>query len=191
MTEIPSAKFSRLVGDKQVPHEYGNLYFEQPCGDGSRLMIGPSHDQIDLVIELAAELQGNPWFVLYVLLVPRCGHREPGRYQSEPFESHADLAAFLRSFRAFFEGDGRHHVWVGSAPNDGVLVYDQHDVIFAYGPIDRFKALLASRGFREREFWFPSPHSHNFRPEYDAEEERLMSEVAWKRFPLGPGDDDY
>jgi hypothetical protein len=184
-----TAKFCSLLGADWVPNDYGNLYFEQPCGNARRVVIGPSSDQVDLLIEMSAELQGNPWYVLYVLLVPRQSKREPGRYQSEPFEAHASLAAFLQSFRVFFESDGRHHIWVGSCANDGVLVYDQHDVIFAYGPLDRFKTILASHGFRESEFWFPSPHSHSYMPENDAEEERLMAEVEWKRFPLQPGDE--
>jgi hypothetical protein len=149
-------KFGCLESDEFIPHEYGDEYFEQPCGDRHRLVVGPSGDHVDLLIELAGELQGSPWFVLYVLLVPRQGNRQQGRYQSEPFESMAALASFLQSFRAFFEGDGRHHVWVGSGANDGLLVYDQHNVIFAYGPLDRFKAVLHARGFRESEFWFPA-----------------------------------
>jgi hypothetical protein len=183
------AKFCRLVQGEHVPHEYGDVYFEQPCGDGRRLVIGPSANPVALLAELAGELQGNPWFVLYVLLVPRQGNREPGRYQSRPFESHAALTSFLQSFRAFFEGDGRHHVWVGSAANDGLLVYDQHNVLFAYGPVDRFKSVLMSHGFREREFWFPCPHSHAYMPENDSEEERLMAAIEWQRFPLQPGDE--
>lgn len=142
---MSNEKFCRLVHDEEIRHEYGNLYFAQPCGDGHRLVIGPSIDHVDLLIELAGELQGNPWFVLYVLLVPRRGNREPGRYQSEPFTEFASLASFLQSFRAFFEGDGRHHIWVGSASNDGTLVYDQHNVIFAYGPLAKFKEVLKSR----------------------------------------------
>jgi hypothetical protein len=186
---MPSAKFCRPENEEHIPHEYGDLYFEQPCGDGSRLVIGPSHGHVNLLAELSGELRGNPWFVLYVLLVPRQGNREPGRYQSEPFESHAALASILQIFRAFFEGDGRHHVWVGSVANDGLLVYDQHDVIFAYGPLDRFRASLRSHGLRESEFWFPSPHVHAYMPENDAEEERLTAEVEWERFPLQPGDE--
>lgn len=185
----PPAKFCRLVDNEFIPHDYGNVFFQQPCGNGFRLVIGPSRDQVDLLSELAGVLQGNPWFLLYVLLVPRLGDRQPGRYQSEPFESHAFLDSFLRSFRCFFEGDGRHHVWVGSAANDGTLVYDQHDVIFAYGPLDQFKAILVSRGFRESEFWFPAPHTHAFLPENDAEEERLMAEIQWQRYDLQPGDE--
>jgi len=183
------AKFCRIVEGDHIPHDYGNLFFEQPCGNGNRLVIGPSSDRVDLLVDLAAELHGNPWWVLYVLLVPRQGNRQPGRYESEPFETHFALAAFLQSFGAYFEGDGRHHVWVGSAANDGLLVYDQHDVLFAYGPLDRFKTILSFRGFRERQFWFPSPHSHAYFPENDAEEERLMVEFDWRYFPLQPGDE--
>src|SRR6185369_6908392 len=76
------AKFCHLENGEHVPHDYGNVYFEQPCGPSVRLVIGPSKDHVDLITELAAELQGHPWFVLYVLLVPRLGNRESGRYQS-------------------------------------------------------------------------------------------------------------
>jgi hypothetical protein len=181
-------KFGRLEHGEQVPHDYGNSFFEVPCGPTSRLVIGPSHDHIDLMIELAAELQGHPWFILYVLLVPRLGNRESGRYQSEPFETHAELSSALNGFRAFFEDDGRHHVWVGSASNDGTLVYDKHNVIYAYGPLDRFKAILRDRGFTECSFESPSPHFHSYLEENDAEEERLMREFQWLHSPLRPGD---
>jgi len=186
---MPSTKFCRLEGGDQVPHDYGNVYLEEPSGASTRLVIGPSAGHVELMTELAAELRGEPWFVLYVLLVPRLGNREPGRYQSEPFGTHVELAAFLSAFRGFFEDDGRHHVWVGSAANDGVLVYDQHNVIFAYGPIERFRAILDARGFRERSFWFPAPHVHSYSPENDAEEERLMAEAEWTYSPLRPGDE--
>jgi hypothetical protein len=183
------AKFSHVERGEHVPHDYGNVFFEQPCGPSTRLVIGPSNDHVGLMTELATRLIGKPWFVLYVLLVPRQGNREAGRYQSQPFDTHAELAGFLASFRSYFEGDGRHHVWVGSGANDGVLVYDQHNVIFAYGPLDDFKSILASRGFRESPFWFPSPHAHAYLPENDAEEERLMAEAEWKYSPLRPGDE--
>ena len=58
-----------------------------------------------------------------------------------------------------------------------------------YGPLDRFKSVLKSSGFREQEFWFPSPHAHSYAAENDAEEERLMAEVEWKYSPLRPGDE--
>ncbi|HEY7086520.1 MAG TPA: hypothetical protein VH518_00445 [Tepidisphaeraceae bacterium] len=153
------AKFCHLESGEHVPHDYGNLYFEQPCGPSTRLVIGPAARHVELLTELAAELGGNPWYVLYLLLVPRLGNRPPGRYQSPPFQTHRELSAFLASFRSFFEGDGRHHVWVGSAANDGLLVYDQHNVIFAYGPLERYKEILRARTFGQSQFWFPVPHS--------------------------------
>lgn len=183
------AKFCRLEGGRQVRHRYGDVYLEEPCADSTRLVIGPSRGHVGLLINLSAELRGQPWYVLYVLLVPRLQKRQPGRYQSPPFDSHAELAKFLRSFRGFFEGDGRHHLWVGSSANDGLLVYDQHDVIFAYGPIERFRAVLDGLGYRCSKFWFPAPHTHSYFPENDEEEDRLMSKVDWTYFPLRPGDE--
>ena len=183
------AKFCHLKDGEHVPHQYGDLFFEQPCGPSTRLVIGPSKDHIELLTELTTELKDHPWFVLYVLLVPRLGNRPSGRYQSDPFETHAELSSFLASFKSFFEGDGRHHVWVGSSANDGMLVYDQHNVIFGYGPLNRFKTILKLRGFRQGDFWFPAPHSHSYAPENDVEEERLMSEREWQYFSLQPGDD--
>lgn len=182
-------KFSRLESNASVPHDYGNLFFEEPCGPSFRLVIGPTAGWVDLLIELSAELGGDPRWILYVLLVPRLGHRERGRYQSPPFEAHPELSAFLAAFRGYFEGDGRHHVWIGSAARDGLLVYDQHNVLFAYGPIERFKPILRSRGYNEQEFWFPAPHMHHYHEENDAEEERLMRELEWEYFPLQPGDE--
>ncbi|MGN6726596.1 MAG: hypothetical protein ACTHLZ_11805, partial [Tepidisphaeraceae bacterium] len=61
--------------------------------------------------------------------------------------------------------------------------------IFAYGPIERFKAILSARGFRDRDFWFPSPHSHSYHPENDTEEERLMAEGDWRYSALQAGDE--
>jgi hypothetical protein len=191
MNEQPMfpAKFCHIVDGEQIPHDYGNLYFEQPCGQSTRLVIGPSTNHVKLMTDLATELEGHPWFVLYVLLVPRRGNHEQGRYQSPPIETHSELSAFLSAFHSFFESDGRHHVWVGSAAQDGMLVYDQHNVIFAYGPIERYKSILVSRGFRDSEFWFPYGHSHSYLPENDSEEDRLLAEYRWRRTSLQPGDE--
>lgn len=182
-------KFTRLESSDWVPHDYGNLYFRNSCGESERLVIGPSSGHVHLLATLAAELRGQPWYILYVLLVPRLGNRSAGRYQSPPFDTLAELRSFLSSFTSYFEGDGRHHIWIGSAGNDGLLVYDQHNVIFAYGPIDRFERLLQARGYRQEEFWFPAPHAHSYAAENDGEEERLMAAAEWQYFPLESGDE--
>jgi hypothetical protein len=185
---MAEAKFCRVENGEAVPHDYGNRYFRQSSDEGERLVIGPSKEQVELLIELACDLPGEPWYVLYVLLKPRGENREPGRYESQPFKTYAELASFLSAFRGYFESDGRHHVWVGSVGKEGLVVYDCHNVIFGYGPLEDLERTLKIRGFREEEFWYPSPHEHAYETENDAEEERLMAEHEWKYFPLEPGD---
>src|SRR5689334_5864655 len=120
-----SEKFCSLNDSgEHVRHDYGNLFFEQPCGSTSRLVIGPSREQVSLLLDLAAEFAGCPWYVLYVLLVPRQGQRSAGRYASPDFDDHRSLREFLQSFVNFFEGDGRHHLWIASPADGGLLVYD-------------------------------------------------------------------
>jgi hypothetical protein len=68
-------KFCHLDHGENIPHDYGNLFYKQPWGNSKRLLIGPSNNHIDVVTELAEELTGHPWFVLYILLVPRRGNR--------------------------------------------------------------------------------------------------------------------
>ncbi len=131
---------------------------------------------------------GAWWGVLYVLVQPRGSGHQPGRYESELFATHAELVEFLSEFEDFFESDGRHHIWVADPEGSGQLVYDQHNVIFAYGAIERFREELIKRGYREEDFWFPSPHFHAYWPENDAINRRLLTEWEWKYFPLAEDD---
>ncbi len=89
--------------------------------------------------------------MLSVLLVPRQGERQPGRYQSPLPLSLEQVATFCRRFTPFLQGDGRHHLWIGSAVNAGLLIYDQHDWIWAYGDLPAYVRVLQERGFTEGE----------------------------------------
>ena len=89
----------------------------------------------------------------------------------------------------FLEGDGRHHLWISSPHTHDLLIYDQHDVIFAYGSIDRFEKVLDQRDFRREEFWFPSPHTHSFPPSNVNSEDELMQYFDWQFFALQDGDE--
>ena len=182
-------KFCRLHNGQEFSHKYGNLFFRQPCGKTERLVIGPDSNHVDLLIELSGKLKGHPWYILYVLLIPRRNNRPPGRYASPPLDTHEKLSAVLYDFKAFFETDGRHHIWIGSGADDGLLIYDQHNVIFAYGPMDSFENILNTYGFKRQDFWFPSPHAHSYLSTNDAEEERLMAQMHWEYFPLQESDE--
>lgn len=183
------AKFLSFdAAGNEVEHDYGNVFFRQPSGGGERLVIGPSGSQVKLLDELAATFPAERYFILYVLLMSH-GSRAPGRYQSPVLHSHEELQLFIWTFQEFFEGDGRHHVWIGDPESNNLLIYDQHNVIFAYGDLDAYQKVLATRGFEHSDFWFPSPHVHQFHPANADAEDELMSYFAWRHFPLQPGDE--
>jgi hypothetical protein len=184
------AKFCHLDDDgEHIPHDYGDVYFQQPCEWYERLVIGPSKDHVALMLDLAALFAGHPWYLLYVLLVPREGGHAAGRYGSPAFKDHNALSEFVREYGDFFEGDGRHHLWISSPADGGLLVYDKHNVIFGYGPLAEMRAVLEAREFTDQEFWYPYPHSHFYLPSFDAEVERLMRALAWTHSELRPDDE--
>ena len=93
---------------------------------------------------------------------------------------------FFYTYENFLESDGRHHIWIGSPSNDGLLIYDQHNVIC--GDLSRYEQVLASRSFTRGEFWFPCPHSHGYPPTNVQQEEKLLRHFSWQRSPLQDGD---
>jgi hypothetical protein len=182
-------KFAHIVDGEWVAYDYGNRYCRQTARGQTRLVIGPSKGHVDLMLELAQEFADEPIYVMLVLLVPNAEAHEAGRYQSSAFETHAEVAQFVSSFRDYFESDGGHHFWVASTEGQRMVIYDQHNVLFAYGPIEKYEQRLIERGFREEKFWFPAPHGHGYGGINEVHEARLLAAEEWERFPLQPGDD--
>ncbi len=107
--------------------------------------------------------------MLYVLVVLR-DYGEPGRYQSPEPLSKLDLLEFLNRFEKFLESDGRHHLWVKSIGEPDLLVYDRHNLIYAYGSLEKFQAILTTEGLAETpSIKIPSPHVHYYNQKYDAD----------------------
>lgn len=167
-----------------VRHTYGDV-FEV---DEGRLVIAPSGNHTALLFELAGCWELKSFGLLYVLLVSRTG-REVGRYQSPDPLTSEELRSFLTEFGSFLEEDGRHAFWIGSVAGEGTLVYDQHNVIIAYGPIRGYRNVLERRGFVEENVSYPSPHVHRYHADLDATEERLLTTFDWLHTPLRDGDD--
>ncbi len=161
-----------------VPFDYGNVFFRQPIGDTERLVIGPTSGQIALLCDLVSLFPEHRYYFLYILLLSHAGNKE-GRYQSPLIESYDDLELFLWTFQTFFEQDGRHHIWVASVNSGDLLVYDQHNVIFAYGNTKVFEKKLRELGFEEKEFWFPAPHVHQFPPANVNQEQEVLQYFNW------------
>jgi hypothetical protein len=171
-----------------VAHDYGNVFFRQPMSSGERLVIGPSREHVEVMLSLAKTWRTQQFYALYVLLVSHSG-AELGRYQSPLIQSFEDLQVFFYTYESFLESDARHHIWIGSPSNDGLLIYDQHNAIFAYGDLSRYEQVLSSRRFSRDEFWFPFPHSHSYPATNVQQEEELLRHFLWQWSPLQEGDE--
>jgi len=72
-----------------------------------------------------------------------------------------------------------------------MLVYDRHNVIYAYGQLVRFIAALELEGLTEsKEVRFPGPHAHHYHPEFDSNEHAILKNEEWTVSPLRPGDEN-
>ena len=185
MTE--AYKLGTLVGSDFVPHRFFNTWDVETTTGPDRIVVGPTSRHVELMIHLAKGLP-EPFGILYVLLVSRKGH-EPARYQCPYPCPRNEMEGFLESFKVFFECDGRHHIWVTSLPESSTLVYDQHNIIYAYGPLNQFEEVLKKEGLERGAVSLPVPHSHNYNQQFDQEEQRLFDYWNWLKSPLMETDD--
>ena len=180
-------KFSRGEMDDETAFAFPDLWEREEQPTWSRLRIGARSGEVPLLLSLCHNCSG-PFGILYVLLVSRRGH-EPGRYQAPEPVSLEALEQFLLGFREYLEQDGRHHLWIRSMKDETQFVYDNHGLIYAYGPLDRIERQLADRGFSPGSTEIPCPHSHHYHVEFDEDEDRLVRYWNWLHFPLQPTDD--
>jgi hypothetical protein len=170
-------------------YEYSNIWAREKTSGPDRLVIAPRSNYAVLLTKLTECLQ-PPFLLLYVLAIPR-GGGEPGRYESNYSFSLPQLQAFLSDYAEFLEKDARHNLWVRSTSSKGMLVYDRHNVIYAYGPLELFESVLKANGLTEsNEVRFPSPHAHHYHLEFDEDEKRILSSEEWTISPLRAGDEN-
>ncbi len=174
--------------DEEIPFEYSNLFYYEPLNGEGRITIGPSNKHVSLVLDLAEGWEQQEYHILYVLLLSHAGY-QPGRYQSPRLASFEDLQLLLPTFQEFFENEGRHHIWVASTQSNEMLIYDQHNVIFTYGDLERYKRYLIERDFQEKSFRFPVPHIHSYPSENSKYEDELMEFFDWQYHPLAENDE--
>lgn len=153
----------------------------------SRLVVGVPHGNAEIVKSLVSSLE-PPYFLLYVLHTPR-GEGKPGRYQS-PGLSREQLYEFISEFGPFLSGDARFDLWARSPSENATVVWDRHNLLFAYGPLDRYTAVLHSLGFVQGTApKVPEPHAHHYRHELDEDARKLLSVFEWSWSPLRPEDE--
>ena len=69
------------------------------------------------------------------------------------------------------------------------MVWDRHDLLFGYGPLEAFETSLRSLGYTPGQPVVPTPHQHHYRAEFDGLARELLSTLDWERSPLKPSDE--
>jgi len=177
-------KFSNHVVDspESSPLKRARRWRRERVGNEERLLIVVDGNGIELLVELSVPL-GDPLGVLYELLVPRNGEHKQGRYQSPRPLTRLEVLGLLERHADFLTGDGRHNLWIAGLDGTRQLVYDQHELLFAYGDIAAYEKILMRLGYVEGELELPRPHSHYYNAEYDEAESRMLEEFDWLHFP--------
>lgn len=149
----------------------------EPSGEAKRIVVSPSDRPLQLLLKLAPEI-GSEFYVLWVLHTPR-GGSQAGRYQS-PLLSLAEVQSLLRRFSGFLESDGRHDLWLHAPATGATLVWDRHEQLFAYGPLEELKLALTREGLSAGEIEAPVPHAHNYHAEFDDAERAMVQALDWR-----------
>lgn len=187
MKENPQ-KLATLSGDDWCQFEYPNIWCIEQTSSTSRLVAGAKDNHIEHITKLLDHLN-DPFGILYVLVASRLGNAD-GRYQSPYPTSRKETVDFLFRYKDFLERDSRHAIWILTLNNEGTIVYEQHNLIYAYGPLIKYSEYFKSNKFKQGEVEIPSPHSHNYNPEFDQDEDKILKHWDWKRFDLIPEIDD-
>lgn len=175
-----------MNGDLPHPFAYGNVFAPEQVKGVPRLCIGLDKAQDAALAALAEPLIG-PFQLLYVLHTTRTG-AELGRYESPELAVDA-VQDFLRQFGRFLAEDSRHDLWIRSHDDDATIVLDRHNLIYAYGPLGEFEAVLRVLGIRSGESpVVPDPHVHHYHQVWDGAEGEILRHFDWHIKPLRPAD---
>lgn len=179
-------KLSHAIADSWMPFSHAPVYAVVPMDGGERVLAGVPGGDPSPFTHLVSCLE-PPYFLLYVLHTPR-GEGDAGRYQSPPV-SLQQLQEFMHRFGSYLASDARFDIWAHSAAEQATVVWDRHNQLFAYGPIEKFSSELNSLGFIAGDASVSFAHQHHYREELDADARALLAYWAWSYSPLRPEDE--
>ncbi len=174
-------RLEHLINGDWIAHSHEPVF-----ETGKRLVAGASGDKPSMFTRMV-ECMAPPYYLLYVLHTPR-GEGAPGRYQS-PAMPLSSLQDFVSRFSPFLAADGRFDLWAHSPGGNATVVWDRHDLLFGYGPLEAFETSLRSLGYTPGQPVVPTPHQHHYRAEFDGLARELLSALDWERSPLKPSDE--
>ncbi len=180
-------KIAKLLDDGAVRYSHPAEYRRHTHSSGSeRIVAGVPDGDCGVLAALSAEMIA-PFFLLYVLHTPR-GEAKAGRYQSQEVSA-ATLHRFLKRFANYLCADARFDLWVYSPESEGTIVWDRHNLIYAYGPLRKYERVLRAMGFEEGNPNVEFAHAHYYRSECDEDAKALLDYFDWSCSPLQPEDE--
>jgi hypothetical protein len=180
-------KISSHSGGVEVPFETPAAFSRQPTSSGGqRLVSGVPAGDAGILLALMKEIEA-PLFMLYVLHTPR-GEAAPGRYQS-PAVSAEEARNIVTQFGGFLGADARFDFWVHSPSSKATLVWDRHNQMYCYGPLEKFESALCAMNFAEQALPDMGPHIHHYRSDFDSQAKEILQVVQWSYSPLRPEDE--
>ncbi|MCW3849110.1 hypothetical protein OF829_17865 [Sphingomonas sp. LB-2] len=180
-------KLGHLVDDAWRPYSHPPVFDIHRTANGQSRLMATAPGSDPLVFLKLAECLTPPFILLYILHTPR-SETEPGRYQSEEI-SGAELRAFVETFATFLSSDARFDLWVYSPEDRATIVWDRHDLVYGYGPVEALENGLRGLGFSRGEPQLPVPHEHHYHPGCDEAARSLLASRDWSWSPLMPEDE--
>lgn len=159
---------------------YKDCFVKQSISGVNRILMANQRSSIDLLSNLLV-FYPEPYRLAYLLVTPPEGF-QPMKYEVEGLSA-SQVIQFLNQYRAFLEGDARHHIWIHSA-SGGTLISDEHDWIYAYGSQEQIETHLVAQGFESEMPEIPFPHLHNESSSNDPVMKQLLSHFDWKAQPV-------
>lgn len=179
-------KFGTYDNEIDTEYYYQNNWALEQYPNFERIAVAPKDNQIELIKNIIMNFE-PPYWILYVLVVSRCGNAL-GRYQCACPKNNIEVNNFCNYFKDYFETDARHHIWIGSAKTKQLVVYDNHNIIYIYGNVQNIQEKLSDLGFKEGIIQIPVPHAHLYNVENDNYETEIMNYWEWIKFPLNEQD---
>lgn len=180
-------RLGHTLDGREVEHVHPAVFqMPSPEARSRRLVASVPGSDPEVALHLARCLE-EPLVLLYVLHTTR-GEAKPGRYQS-PDLSFQELADFISEFRAFLSADARFDLWIYSPGQRATIVWDRHNLLYAYGPLERYAAEPTSLGFGPGEPAVPAPHIHNYHSSLDPLARQLIDRFHWQYSELRPEDE--
>ena len=185
-------KYGLPTGERMeniVEFEYKNEYAIEKTTGNDRLIISLKKGYVNMMLNLLDKNNNDKYFILYVLIVSRCDN-ELGRYQIANPLTYDELITFCKKYSDYLETDGRHHLWIMNYDTKDLIVYDHHNVLYAYENLESKIEILNSNGYKKVEkIKFSAPHCHCYNKENDIIENEIIKNNEWLITPLKEQDE--